>query len=72
VTLVFSAEETAREVAETLREKQIENDSAREGSLPLPDDGDVDGFRTMGRRSLQLPIEERRARRDRDARGGSA
>ena len=32
VTLVFSAEETAREVAETLARKGIENDPAREGS----------------------------------------
>src|SRR5204863_3366692 len=29
VTLVFSAEETAREVADTLRRKRIENDAAR-------------------------------------------
>ena len=32
VTLVFSAEETAREVAETLARKGIENDPAREGA----------------------------------------
>ena len=31
VTLVFSAEETAREVAETLTRKGIENDPRREG-----------------------------------------
>src|SRR5687767_15790768 len=31
VTLVFSAEETAREVAETLSRKGIENDSTRDG-----------------------------------------
>ena len=58
VTLVFSAEETAREVSETLARKQIENDSAREGSYRFLTTGDVDGFRAMGRRFLQLPIDE--------------
>jgi glutamate racemase len=57
VTLVFSAEETAREVAETLARKQIENDPAREGAYRFLTTGDVDGFRAMGRRFLQLPIE---------------
>ena len=57
VTLVFSAEETAREVAETLTRKRIENDPAREGAYRFLTTGDVDGFRTMGRRFLQLPIE---------------
>ena len=38
VTLVFSAEETAREVAETLARKGVENDRGREGALPLPHD----------------------------------
>ena len=56
VTLVFSAEETAREVAETLARKRIENDSAREGSYRFLTTGDLDGFREMGRRFLQLPI----------------
>jgi glutamate racemase len=44
-------------VAETLARKQIENDSAREGSYRFLTTGDVDGFRVMGRRFLQLPIE---------------
>jgi len=56
VTLVFSAEETAREVAETLARKRIENSSVREGSYRFLTTGDVDGFREMGRRFLQLPI----------------
>jgi glutamate racemase len=55
-TLVFSAEETAREVAETLARKRIENDPAREGSYRFLTTGDLDGFREMGRRFLQLPI----------------
>jgi glutamate racemase len=57
VTLVFSAEETAREVAETLDRKGVENDAAREGSYRFLTTGDPDQFREMGRRFLQLPIE---------------
>jgi glutamate racemase len=56
VTLVFSAEETAREVAETLARKRIENDPAREGAYRFLSTGDPDAFREMGRRFLQLPI----------------
>ena len=37
VTLVFSAEETAREVAETLARKGIENDPRPRGHVPVPD-----------------------------------
>jgi glutamate racemase len=58
VTLVFSAEETAREVAETLARKRIENGSAREGSYRFLTTGDPDAFRALGRRFLQLPIDE--------------
>jgi glutamate racemase len=58
VTLVFSAEETAREVAETLARKGIENDPAREGSYRFLTTGDPGAFRTMGARFLQLPIAE--------------
>jgi glutamate racemase len=57
VTLVFSADETAREVAETLQRKRIENDVAREGSYSFLTTGDTSAFREMGRRFLQLPIE---------------
>jgi glutamate racemase len=56
VTLVFSAEETAREVAVTLSRKRIENDSARTGAYRFLTTGDPDAFREMGRRFLQLPI----------------
>ena len=38
VTLVFSAEETAREVAETLARKGIENDRGARRHVPLPHD----------------------------------
>jgi glutamate racemase len=57
VTLVFSAEETAREVAETLARKRIENAGSREGAYSFLTTGDPTLFREMGRRFLQLPIE---------------
>jgi glutamate racemase len=56
VTLVFSADETAREVEETLARQGIENDAAREGSYRFLTTGDPETFREMGRRFLQLPI----------------
>ena len=58
VTLVFSAEETAREVAETLQRKGIENAADREGSYRFLTTGDPAQFREMGARFLQLPIGE--------------
>jgi glutamate racemase len=57
VTLVFSAEETAREVAETLARKRIEHEPAREGAYRFLTTGDPEAFEEMGRRFLQLPIE---------------
>ena len=56
VTLVFSADETAREVAETLERKGIDNDTAREGSYRFLTTGDPVLFRTLGERFLQLPL----------------
>jgi glutamate racemase len=56
VTLVFSAEETAREVAETLARKRIENAAGREGTYRFLTTGDTELFRQMGARFLQLPI----------------
>jgi glutamate racemase len=58
VTLVFSAEETAREVSDTLARKRIENDAARTGAYRFLTTGDPAAFREMGRRFLQLPIAE--------------
>jgi glutamate racemase len=58
VALVFSAEETAREVAETLARKAIENAPQREGSYRFLTTGDPETFRSMGARFLQLPIGE--------------
>ena len=56
VTLVFSAEETAREVAETLARKRIENEEPREGSYRFLTTGDPGAFRALGERFLQLPL----------------
>ncbi|HLM34912.1 MAG TPA: glutamate racemase [Gaiellaceae bacterium] len=59
VTLVFSADETAREVAETLARKGIGNDDSRgEGSYRFLTTGDPAAFREQGERFLQLPIAE--------------
>ncbi len=58
VTLVFSAEETAREVAETLARKAIENEPGRQGRPRFLTTGDPEAFRVMGRRFLQFPIAE--------------
>ena len=58
VTLVFSAEETAREVAETLARKGIENEEGREGSYRFLTTGDPAAFRALGERFLQLPLGE--------------
>jgi glutamate racemase len=56
VTLVFSAEETAREVAETLERKGIENDPTHDGVVRYLTTGDTELFRTLGERFLQVPI----------------
>ncbi len=56
VTLVFSAEETAREVAELLERRGIGNGEGREGGCRFLTTGDTALFREMGRRFLQLPI----------------
>jgi glutamate racemase len=58
VTLVFSAEETAREVAETLARKRIERGSGSEGTYRFLTTGDPETFRAIGSRFLQLPIAE--------------
>src|SRR3954452_24219760 len=56
VTLVFSAEETAREVAAALEGKRWQNDSGREGVYRFLTTGDPGLFRSMGERFLQLPL----------------
>jgi glutamate racemase len=56
VTLIFSADETAREVAATLERKGAENAQGREGTYRFLTTGDPDSFRTLGERFLQLPL----------------
>jgi glutamate racemase len=58
VTLVFSADETAREVAETLARKGIENATDREGDYRFATTGDPAAFAALGERFLQLPLGE--------------
>ena len=58
VTLVFSADETAREVAETLERKGIENGRERDGIYRFLTTGDPALFRSLGERFLQLPLGE--------------
>src|SRR5438132_3614995 len=58
VTLVFSAEETAREVADTLARKGWENGRDRIGAYRFLTTGDPELFRELGERFLQLPLEE--------------
>jgi glutamate racemase len=56
VTLVFSAEETAQEVAQTLARKGFENDAQREGTYRFLTTGEPELFRSLGERFLQLPL----------------
>ena len=72
VTLVFSAEETAREVAETLARKGIENERDREGTYRFLTTGDPEAFRELGRRFLQLPVRRGRARHPGELEGAAA
>src|SRR5436189_4386745 len=58
VTLVFSAEETAREVADTLARKRWEHDAGRQGAYRFLTTGDPALFRELGERFLQLPLPE--------------
>jgi glutamate racemase len=57
VRLVFSAEETAREVAETLARKGVANDPGRDGCCRFMTTGSPGEFRALGERFLQLPID---------------
>jgi glutamate racemase len=55
-TLVFSADETARDVAETLQRKGIEHDPDHEGRTTFLTTGEPDDFVALGERFLQLPV----------------
>jgi glutamate racemase len=54
--LIFSADETAREVAETLARRGVANDVSREGACRFLTTGSPEEFRALGERFLQLPI----------------
>jgi glutamate racemase len=56
VTLVFSAEETARDVVETLARRGVENARGREGKCRYLTTGSPEEFRALGERFLQLPL----------------
>jgi glutamate racemase len=58
VTLVFSAHETAREVADTLARKGWEREAAGLGGVRFLTTGDPGLFRALGERFLQLPLED--------------
>ncbi|HZT54400.1 MAG TPA: glutamate racemase [Gaiellaceae bacterium] len=58
VTLVFSAEETAREVAETLARKGAESRRERPGRYRFLTTGEPEAFRELGRRFLQFPVRD--------------
>jgi glutamate racemase len=58
VALVFSAEETALEIAATLFRKGIENKAARDGRLRFLTTGSPDEFRALGERFLQFPVDD--------------
>jgi glutamate racemase len=55
-TLVYSADETAREVAETLARKRVGQEEGREGSIRFLTTGAPEEFQVLGERFLQLPI----------------
>jgi glutamate racemase len=56
VTLINSAEETAREVGEIMVRKSIGNTEEREGEYRFYASGGPEEFREVGARFLQLPI----------------
>jgi glutamate racemase len=58
VALIDSAEEIAREVGEILGRKGIGNSEDREGDYRFLASGDLEEFREVGARFLQLPVRE--------------
>jgi glutamate racemase len=58
VTLVNPAAEIAREVAEVLVRQGIESDAEREGSYRFYCTAEVDAFRAVGARFLQMPLDD--------------
>jgi len=58
VTLITSAAETAREVADTLERRGVGNRTDRDGTYRFFCTGDEDAFRDVAGRFLQLPLAE--------------
>jgi glutamate racemase len=58
VTLITSAEEIAREAAETLARRGVGNDPDREGDYRFLCTGDPAAFLDVAGRFLQLPIRD--------------
>jgi glutamate racemase len=58
VTLITSAEEIAREAAETVARRGVSNDPGREGAYRFMCTGDPAAFRDVAGRFLQLPLTE--------------
>lgn len=58
VTLITSAEEVAREVAETLNRRGVANAPDRDGDYRFVCTGDPDAFAAVAGRFLQLPLTE--------------
>jgi glutamate racemase len=58
VTLVSPAEEIAREVEEILDRQGVAGSADREGDYRFFCTGDVESFRTVGARFLQMPLEQ--------------
>jgi len=56
VTLITSAEEVAREVADTLGRRSVGNDPDREGGYRFLCTGEPEAFRSVASRFLQLPL----------------
>ena len=69
--LVFSADETAREVAETLARRDVENDRSRIGTCRFTDDGLAGGVPRARRALPAASGRNRRADRDQRARARS-
>ena len=70
VTLVFSADETAREVAETLAREGLRERRRPRGRVSLPDDGRSRALQDARRALPAAAARRRRARERRRARGG--
>ena len=70
VTLITSAEEIAREVAETLARRGVGNDPGREGDYRFLCTGDPAAFRDVARAVPPAPADRGRAGRPGDAAGG--